>query len=101
MTRGTAHRPDRRVDERCLGGVAAPELSPKMPPYDSVAIGVGSGELSRAARSTKSQFACDVCGDVAHPAVGVVEGHHAQGFQHQIHGALPAVGKRQHCGAVG
>jgi hypothetical protein len=23
-------------------------LSPKMPPYDSVAIGVGSGELSRA-----------------------------------------------------
>ena len=40
-------------------------------------------------------------GDVAHPAVGGVEGHHAQGIQHQIHGAVPAVGKRQHCGAVG
>src|SRR6516165_9296810 len=36
------------------------------------------------ARSTKSQLACDVRGDVAHPAVGGV-----------------AVGKRQHCGAVG
>lgn len=47
------------------------------------------------ARSTKSQLACDVRGDVAHPAVGGVEGHH------QIHGAVPAVGKRQHCGAVG
>jgi len=53
------------------------------------------------ARSTKSQLACDVRGDVAHPAVGCVEGHHAQGIQHQIHGAVPAVGKRQHCGAVG
>src|SRR6266478_8047832 len=28
------------------------------------------------ARSTKSQLACDVRGDVAHPAVGDVEGHH-------------------------
>ncbi len=53
------------------------------------------------ARSTKSQLGCDVRGDVAHPAVGGVEGHHAQGIQHQIHGAVPAVGKRQHCGAVG
>ena len=53
------------------------------------------------ARSTKSRLACDVRGDVAHPAVGGVEGHHAQGIQHQIHGAVPAVGKRQHCGAVG
>ena len=26
--------------------------------------------------------------DVAHPAVGGVEGHHAQGIQHQIHGAV-------------
>ena len=51
------------------------------------------------ARSTKSQLACDVRGDVAH--VSGVEGHHAQGLQHQIHGAVPAVGKRQHCGAVG
>src|SRR5262249_47541696 len=24
-----------------------------------------------------------------------------RGSQHQIHGAVPAVGKRQHCGAVG
>src|SRR5712691_11016079 len=47
------------------------------------------------ARSTKSHLACDVRGDVAHPAVGGVEGHHAQG------NAVPAVGKRQHCGAVG
>jgi hypothetical protein len=53
------------------------------------------------ARSTKSQLACDGRGDVAHPAVGGVEGHHAQGIQHLIHGAVPAVGKRQHCGAVG
>src|SRR5256886_6384804 len=53
------------------------------------------------ARSTKSHLACDVRGDVAHPAVGGVEGHHAQGIQHPIHGAVPAVGKRQHCGAVG
>src|SRR5258707_14948662 len=72
-----------------------------MPPYDSVAIGVGSGELSRARRSTKSHLACDVRGDVAHPAVGGVEGHHAQGMQRQIHGAVPGVGKRQLCGAVG
>jgi len=53
------------------------------------------------APSTKSQLACDVRGDVAHPAVGGVEGHHAQGIQHQIHGAVPAVGKRKHCSAVG
>jgi len=52
-------------------------------------------------RSTKSHLACDVRGDVVHPAVGGIEGHHAQGIQHQIHGAVPAVGKRQHCGAVG
>ena len=53
------------------------------------------------ARATKSQLACDVRSDVAHPTVGGVEGHHAQGIQHQIHGAVPTVGKRQHCGAVG
>src|SRR5215467_15532568 len=33
------------------------------------------------ARSTKSQLACDVRGDVAHPAVGDVEGHDAQGIR--------------------
>ena len=53
------------------------------------------------APSTKSQLTCDVRGDVAHPAVGGVEGHHAQGIQRQIHGAVPSVGKRQLCGAVG
>jgi len=31
----------------------------------------------------ESQLACDVRGDVAHPAVGSVEGHHAQRIQHQ------------------
>src|SRR2546423_1529774 len=46
--RGTAHRRDGRVDGRCLRGVAPPALSPKTPSYDSVAIGIGSGELSRA-----------------------------------------------------
>src|SRR6476661_5130665 len=56
--------------------------------------------LKYMARS-RSQLACDVRGDVAHPAVGGVEGHHAQGIQHQIHGAVPAVGKRKLCGAVG
>src|SRR6266404_9985678 len=40
--RRTAHRRNGRVDGRCLSGVAPPELSPKMPPHDSVAIGVGS-----------------------------------------------------------
>src|SRR5947209_15609419 len=51
------------------------------------------------ARSTKSRLACDVRGDVAHPAVGGVEGHHAQGIQHQIHGAVRLLGlqMRQQC----
>src|SRR6516225_10334529 len=31
-------------------------------------------------RSTKSHLACDVRGDVVHPAVGGIEGHHAQGI---------------------
>jgi hypothetical protein len=31
----------------------------------------------------------------------VLKAPHAQGIQRQIHGAVPAVGKRQHCGAVG
>jgi hypothetical protein len=42
-----------RIAENAAGvfevqGVGPPELSPKMPPYDSIAIGVGAGELSRA-----------------------------------------------------
>jgi len=45
------------------------------------------------ARSTKSQLACDVRGDVAR--LSGIEGHH------QIHGPVPAVSKRQHCGAMG
>jgi hypothetical protein len=51
------------------------------------------------ARSTKPQLACGVRGDVAHTAAGGVED--AQRIQHEIHGAVPAVGKGQHCGALG
>src|SRR5262249_49596812 len=53
------------------------------------------------ARSTKSRLAGGVRGEVAHPAPGGVEGHHAPGGPHPHHGGVPAVGKRQHCGAVG
>ena len=99
-------------------------------------------ELEKAHRSwqfmvqlecTVENLARDVCADVARPAVGGVEGHHAQGMsiltgqqigddrcqvgfgrvglavsaselteviQHEIDGAVTAVSKRRHCGAL-
>src|SRR5919201_3392152 len=62
---------------------------------------MGPFMLSRARPLHESQLACDVCGDIVPPAVRGVEGHHAEGIQHQIHGAVPAAGKRQHCVALG
>jgi len=99
-------------------------------------------ELEKAHRSwqfmvqlecTVENLARDVCADVARPAVGGVEGHHAQGMsiltgqqigddrchvgfgrvglavsaselteviQHEIDGAVTAVSKQRHCGAL-
>src|SRR4030081_3687499 len=83
--------------------------------------------------SSAQNLARDVCADVARPAAGGVEGHHAQGMsiltgqeigddrcqvgfgrvglavsaselteviQHEIDGAVTAVRKRRHCGAL-
>ena len=63
-----------------------PELSLKMPPYNTVPIDVGSRELSRA----RTPHEIDVA--VTSP-VGGVEGHHAHWIQHQIYGDVPAAAR--------
>src|SRR5262249_60556937 len=78
-----------------------PELSPKMPPYNSVAIGVGSGELSRAPPLYEIAARVRCPRGRRASTVGGVEGAHAQGIQAQIHRGVAAGRKPQHCGAVG